>query len=761
MGGHAAAKEGQRKGDFLGGKYLLEDCLGIGGMGEVYRATNVSLDRKVAIKLLNKEHTSNEDDVLRFLREARAAAAVRHPNVVDVFDVARDDDGTPFIVQELLSGEDLEQYLGGSKGRLGVAEALEIMIPVADAVAAAHSRNVVHRDLKPANIFLAREGNKIIPKVLDFGACLYQTVGALSAKERRMLIGTPHYMAPEQITTAMDVDVRADVWAIGVILYELLAGETPFEAEDANTVLKLVRTRHVMKLRKVAPAASESLEDFVACCLDRDRRKRFKDAATARDELEKVRDEMKGTSGRSRVDTPAEHPAVKVGSPEKTPARAVETKAKTDDDAPASYRVPSLVLRGGKPPTKRRGSALLTLSSPDEAVSWDSLPPASESRRIESQRPPRSEGGPKPARTAADVIRDADQASGVTRTKSSPPTSARAPLASSSPSLPPLSLPPSSGGAREARAKEALDHGRPRDLDADDFSNLETGSAHAALDLDLSPPPSRASGHSYNPGASSIPPVLDPRVAVGSGLGSDAGAGPDSTPDKSRVSRADMSREASLTPPLTPPLTPSERQRPRTPAAALTPEEPQTWTSRATATLAATILVPAIAAFVSLRFMPFVHAPLGHAMRGDSPLASGVLAILALVGAAVLASRALGSSRSPGMVLATVGAVLLGIVMIIVTFSASETADLGIPPAAGGVVAFIAPIIPIGLGLAAFARARSGWVSKYDRADGIKFAILTSIMLLALLELSPVGAIRAAAPATPATRTAAPATTTS
>jgi serine/threonine protein kinase len=235
VAGHAAAKEGERKGDFLGGKYLLEDCLGIGGMGEVYRAQNVSLGRKVAIKLLNKEHTSNEDDVMRFLREARAAAAIRHPN----------DDGTPFIVQELLSGQDLEQYLGASDGRLPASEALEIMIPVADAVAAAHKQNVVHRDLKPANIFLAREGDKIIPKVLDFGACLYQTVGALSAKEQRMLIGTPHYMAPEQITTAMDVDRRADVWAMGVILYELLVGETPFEAADANSVLKLVRTLRV------------------------------------------------------------------------------------------------------------------------------------------------------------------------------------------------------------------------------------------------------------------------------------------------------------------------------------------------------------------------------------------------------------------------------------------------------------------------------------------------------------------------------------
>jgi eukaryotic-like serine/threonine-protein kinase len=195
--GGLAARQGARKGEFLASKYLLEDCLGVGGMGEVYRATNMSLGRPVAIKLLAPDFSKNEDDVLRFLREARAAAAIRHPNVVDVLDVARDDDGTPFIVQELLSGQDLEQHLQASGGRLGASEVLEIMIPVCEAIAAAHAKSVVHRDLKPANIFLAREGSRVTPKVLDFGACLYKTVGAVSAREMRTLLGTPHYMASE------------------------------------------------------------------------------------------------------------------------------------------------------------------------------------------------------------------------------------------------------------------------------------------------------------------------------------------------------------------------------------------------------------------------------------------------------------------------------------------------------------------------------------------------------------------------------------
>ncbi|MCW5835344.1 MAG: serine/threonine protein kinase, partial [Labilithrix sp.] len=306
MGRGAVARQGQRKGDFLAGKYLLEDCLGIGGMGEVYRATNVSLGRKVAIKLLSPELVHIEDDVLRFLREARAAAAVRHTNVVDVLDVARDDDGTPFIVQELLSGEDLERYLTTRNGRLSWEEALEIMIPVADAVAAAHAQNVVHRDLKPANIFLARDRNKITPKVLDFGACLFPTIAERSAKEVRMLIGTPHYMAPEQIVSKHDVDARSDVWALGVIFYEMIVGETPFEAETVNAVLQLVKTRDVPPLRERARDAPAALEALVARCTRRDRLARYPHAGAVHEALLDLRPRHRGARVSSRMDTIAE-----------------------------------------------------------------------------------------------------------------------------------------------------------------------------------------------------------------------------------------------------------------------------------------------------------------------------------------------------------------------------------------------------------------------------------------------------------------------
>jgi hypothetical protein len=220
--------------------------------------------------------------------------------------------------------------------------------------------------------------------------------------------------------------------------------------------------------------------------------------------------------------------------------------------------------------------------------------------------------------------------------------------------------------------------------------------------------------------------------------------GPTSRPSPESGNR-DKLRTSGMTPResgLTPPLTPMRAVR--TPAVALSSESSQSWPSKAKLIFAAAIVVPAVVAFFALRFAPMVLAPVGHAMRGDSPLASGVLAVIALVAAAALAARSLGSSRSTGMVIATIGAVLLGIVMIIVTFSASETAEFEVPPAAGSIVPFIAPIIPLGLGLAALRRATASWMSRYERGEAIRFVVITSFMLFAMLELGPLGAVRAA-----------------
>jgi serine/threonine protein kinase len=688
-----ALRQGQRKGDFLAGKYLLEDCLGIGGMGEVYRATNVSLGRKVAIKLLSPEYVNIEEDVLRFLREARAAAAVRHTNVVDVIDVARDDDGTPFIVQELLAGEDLERYLR-TRERLSCEEALEIMIPVADAVAAAHAQNVVHRDLKPANIFLARDRNKITPKVLDFGACLFPTIAERSAKEIRMLIGTPHYMAPEQIVSKQDVDSPSDVWALGVILYEMIIGETPFEADSANAVLQLVKTRDVPPLRQRQKDAPRELEALIARCTQRDLHARFRNAGELHAEMLVVRGSMRGPAS-SRMQTlmeespsrPASEP--KVGKP--TPG-----KVRVEPAAPAAFDIPSLDAPSGP----RRGP-LLTLSSPG------------------SEPPPM---GDISLSTLDDVF-------GV-------PASAQRAIPG------PLPPPPS---------RPRVDPSGVRELDADD---AQPRSFELAARPSSWPPGKRnepSEARSALP--SSLPPILDP-----SAFGalpkppSVPPLAPPALPRELERSYADeraerKAEEASGIVGVSGAHAPAAPPKPAGPppmlaTGARSPNE-KVWSSAEITKVVAAVGLPAVIAFAAVLVVPALGTPLGRALRGDSTLASGAMAVTALVAAAVLCARTmLGERRSRWLYVASGGSVLFGIVMIIVTFAASEAAELGVPQSMSGISTLIAPIAPLALALGAIAEARVAFRDPYARRDVVRFAAIASVMLLVTLVLSPIGAVR-------------------
>lgn len=261
---------GSRVGDVLASKYRLEELLGSGGMGHVYRAVNEDVGRMVAIKVLRSEHASNAPIVERFLREARAANLVRHPNVVDVLDVGRDGDGSPFIVQELLRGEDLSKYVERRGGKLTLDEIEEILLPVIDAVAEAHAHGVVHRDIKPENVFLSQQGktNQRVPKLLDFGISKVRLPN-VRATEVGVMMGTPAYMAPEQIQGSHDADPRCDVWALGIMLFELLSGRLPFDAADAPQLFVAIATRDVPKLIDVLPSVSRDVSRVCERCLRR------------------------------------------------------------------------------------------------------------------------------------------------------------------------------------------------------------------------------------------------------------------------------------------------------------------------------------------------------------------------------------------------------------------------------------------------------------------------------------------------------------
>jgi serine/threonine protein kinase len=273
-------------GDLLASKFRLEALLGAGGMGFVFRAVNLEIGREVAIKVMRPEFAAQPAMVERFIREARAANLVRHPNVVDILDIGRDQDGCPFIVQELLTGEDLEVYLERRGGRLGVEELGEIILPIVDALGVAHANGVVHRDIKPSNIFLAQQGSVRTPKLLDFG------ISKLTAQTGRAtasgVIGTPVYMAPEQIRGAGLADARTDVWAVGVMLFELLAGRLPFESADTPQVFVEIVTSAPPRLRDVARNVSPELSRVVERCLRKSPDERYPSATEVARALEHV-----------------------------------------------------------------------------------------------------------------------------------------------------------------------------------------------------------------------------------------------------------------------------------------------------------------------------------------------------------------------------------------------------------------------------------------------------------------------------------------
>ncbi len=260
------------EGAVLVGRYRLDHLVGEGGSGVVWAAEHVVTGKLVALKIL-KPSSDSPMWRGRFVREARAACAVRHPNVVTVHDVIEAADGIPALVMDLLEGETLRARLTRG-GALSFSEALDILLPVVSAVGTAHASGVVHRDLKPENVFLTREGDGEGVRVLDVGiAKLTAAEGAPRPETLTAtgsVIGTIYYMPPEQVYGERDIDHRADVWALGVMIYECLAGRRPTEGENAGQVLKLITSGGIPPLRQVAPHVPADVADLVMRMLTRE-----------------------------------------------------------------------------------------------------------------------------------------------------------------------------------------------------------------------------------------------------------------------------------------------------------------------------------------------------------------------------------------------------------------------------------------------------------------------------------------------------------
>ena len=249
-------------GTVLGGKYRVVRLLGEGGMGVVLEAENELTGKRVAIKWLHPELAEHPEGGQRLIREAQASSKVRHPNVVDVYDIAKDNESL-FIVMEFLEGETLEALL--QRGSIPMHELIAMIIPAMRGVQAAHKAGIIHRDIKPANIFLTMEDDspRPIPKVLDFGISKVSDPKSLSLTKTGAAMGTPMYMSYEQLTGVKDLDHRTDVYAFGVILYEAITGQAPFEAETFPQLAIMIATQEPTPPRQVREGIPSSLEKIV------------------------------------------------------------------------------------------------------------------------------------------------------------------------------------------------------------------------------------------------------------------------------------------------------------------------------------------------------------------------------------------------------------------------------------------------------------------------------------------------------------------
>jgi eukaryotic-like serine/threonine-protein kinase len=271
-------------GSVVAGKYLVEHAIGEGGLGLVVKAKHLQLDAPVAIKHLKPSDISRQDVVERFLREARLAARIKNEHAVKVQDVDTLESGVPYMVMEYLEGRDLAQLVLESP--LPQERALDYLLQACEALAEAHAVGIVHRDLKPANLFLtARPGGASLVKVLDFGISRLSTDRKARVTRVDERIGTPEFMSPEQLQGARDVDARADIWSLGVVLYELLTGKLPFEGEGLAQLCTSILTKPHVPLSAVHPDATPEIEAVVARCLEKDRAKRYQNIAELAQDL--------------------------------------------------------------------------------------------------------------------------------------------------------------------------------------------------------------------------------------------------------------------------------------------------------------------------------------------------------------------------------------------------------------------------------------------------------------------------------------------
>jgi serine/threonine protein kinase len=267
-------------GTTVAGKYHVDRLIGRGGMGAVFQATNLAIGKRVALKFLDHEAAKNREACQRFQREAEAAGMAESAHIVQIFDSGVTEAGLPFLVMELLTGEDLRACLK-REGRLSVPSALRIVSQVLRALLRAHEAGIVHRDLKPDNVFLcARDDDPSFVKLVDFGISKVARARTADTLTRRgTVLGTAFYMSPEQAQSFADIDGRTDLFSLGAILFEMLTGRPPHGGRTYEAVLIAICTHDAADVRTLVPDVPSNVAALVSRALQRDREQRFQSAA--------------------------------------------------------------------------------------------------------------------------------------------------------------------------------------------------------------------------------------------------------------------------------------------------------------------------------------------------------------------------------------------------------------------------------------------------------------------------------------------------
>ena len=375
------AKRMISSGQTIAGKYRINQLLGSGGMASVWSATNIFTERQFAIKFMLPAVARTPEAARRFLMEAKVSARVDHPNIIEVIDVGQTEDGSLFLVMELLTGVPLEVAMRRQSPPMTAAEFTSVMIQVARALAAAHKSGVVHRDLKPTNIFLHQDRDgAAIPKLLDFGVSKFledESVSSLTIAGT--VLGSPLYMSPEQAMGA-PVDSRTDVFAFGAIMFEALCGYRAFEASNFNALIVTIATTQPKKIDECAPKLPEGLRAVVRDCMVTDRDKRVQSFDDVADRLAAAMPEIQKSE--LRLPTPTRGPSEALSDPDATNALPIVRGSNVPQSDRKPSEVPHLGQSGSEPPAA--GSAPQTGprsgNGPASGFSAPWGPPGSKSR---------------------------------------------------------------------------------------------------------------------------------------------------------------------------------------------------------------------------------------------------------------------------------------------------------------------------------------------------------------------------------------------